>query len=166
MDACEIADLKCVKIITEPVAAAMAYGITKKKGNPEDQKYFLVYDFGGGTLDVTILLWHRGTLKVQTIQGDNHLGGQDFDVLIMDWAIAKWNDENPNLEITDEHIKEKARLRKACTDAKEALTEQLNTEIHIEAFIGEEDLKIDLSRADFETDICRTIFAECMIPVT
>ena len=78
-------------IITEPVAAALAFGINKMKAGLNEMKYLLVYDFGGGTLDVTILEVYRKSCSVKTVFGNDHLGGQDFDVKIVDWAIKAWN---------------------------------------------------------------------------
>ena len=73
-------------IITEPAAAALDFGAGHRQ-NPNQRRYIMVYDFGGGTLDVTILQLTQGACNVLTIAGDNHLGGQDIDVLLLEWAI-------------------------------------------------------------------------------
>ena len=88
-DACDIAGLICSEIITEPVAAALAFG--RDHAREGEKKTFMVYDFGGGTLDVTILELLNRQYKVKTIKGNDHLGGQDFDVKILEWAIEEWN---------------------------------------------------------------------------
>ena len=82
----------------------------------------MVYDFGGGTLDVTILELLNKQYKVKTIKGNDHLGGQDFDVKILEWAIEEWNgqqdDDKMIIDVGKGFKKERARLRKHCTDAK------------------------------------------------
>ena len=85
----------------------------------------MVYDFGGGTLDCTILELYQRSCNVRTISGDDHLGGQDLDVQILEFVINKWNNmeerEEDNLRITDDpiHKKTRAKLREACAQAKE-----------------------------------------------
>lgn len=73
-------------IITEPAAAALDFGAGHRQ-NPNQRRYIMVYDFGGGTLDVTILELYQGQCNVKTISGNDHLGGQDIDVKLLEWAI-------------------------------------------------------------------------------
>ena len=89
-DACAIAGLECVKIITEPVAAALAFGVDKSKDSLK-KKYYVIFDFGGGTHDVTVLETHKKKFSVKTINGDDCLGGQDIDILLVNWCIKEYN---------------------------------------------------------------------------
>ena len=88
-DAGEIAGLEVERILNEPTAAALAYGL-----DDEQEKTVLVYDFGGGTFDVTVLEMGDGIYEVQSTEGDNDLGGDDFDQEIVDWVLEKFEDEN------------------------------------------------------------------------
>ena len=78
-------------VITEPVAAALTFGANAAGDNPNERRYIMVYDFGGGTLDCTILELYQRSCNVRTISGDDHLGGQDLDVQILEFVINKWN---------------------------------------------------------------------------
>lgn len=80
MDACRIAGLNCERIINEPTAAAIAYGLDRMQAQ---QKNIVVYDFGGGTLDVSVLSIEEGVIEVLATRGDTHLGGQDIDELLV-----------------------------------------------------------------------------------
>jgi len=83
-DACSIAGLECKRLITEPVAAAMAFGLEKSK---EGRKKCVVFDFGGGTHDVTVLEIHKKKINVKAVDGDPNLGGQDIDIELMKYCL-------------------------------------------------------------------------------
>ena len=117
----------------------------------------MVYDFGGGTLDVTILQLTQGACNVLTIAGDNHLGGQDIDVLLLEWAIEQWNSDNPSegMQITDDKKfkRQRAKLRAAACEVKELLCSNPNTSeytMFIENLLDGTNFEYDLTRAEFE----------------
>ncbi len=144
----EIAGFTVKRIINEPTAAALAYGLTKKSG----EKKIVVYDFGGGTFDISILEVNNDTVEVKATGGDTHLGGDDFDQKIMNWLIEKFKkDEGIDLS-TDQMALQ--RLKEASEKAKEELSTTTETEINL-PFItstssGPKHLYYKLSRAKFE----------------
>ena len=95
-EAGEIAGLKVKRIINEPTAAALAYGVDKKN---KDEK-IVVFDCGGGTHDVSVLELGDGVFEVKSTDGDTHLGGDDFDQKIIDWLVTEFKDENGGLDLT------------------------------------------------------------------
>ena len=95
-------------IITEPVAAALMFGVDQNASNANEKKTCLVYDFGGGTLDVTILELYQKKVTFLDIQGDDHLGGQDMDQLVVEWAVKSHNEQATEAEqITQENLGQK-----------------------------------------------------------
>ena len=128
-------------MITEPVAAALAFGVDRQ---PNQKKQVLVFDFGGGTHDVTILEIYKRMISVKAIEGDNSLGGQDIDIELMNLCLERFNDENgtnlclKSAQEDDPNVlnnKQKARLRKECKQVKEALTgSTTQAEISIDNF--------------------------------
>ena len=156
-------------IITEPVAAALAYGA--KYNSSEDSRYIMVYDFGGGTLDVTILQLTQGACNVLTIAGDNHLGGQDIDVLLLEWAIEQWNSNNPSegMQITEDKKfkRQRAKLRATACEVKELICsnpDQNEQPMFIENLLDGENFEYYLTRAEFE-ERCKPIFNRAMDPI-
>ena len=112
-----MAGLECKRILNEPTAAAIAYGFDKA-GDAE--KVCLVYDFGGGTLDISILSIFRRKIEVKAVNGDTHTGGEDIDNILMHRCIEIIKDEYEVDLINNERAK--ARIRKACKEVKHALT--------------------------------------------
>ena len=146
-DAGEIAGLEVERILNEPTAAALAYGL-----DDESEKTVLVYDFGGGTFDVTVLEMGDGIYEVQSTEGDNDLGGDDFDSEIIDWVLEKFEEENGiDLSNEDEAMQ---RIRENAEEAKKELSSRKQTTINI-PFIHQEDgetynIDYELTRSKFE----------------
>ena len=146
-DAGEIAGLEVERILNEPTAAAMAYGL-----DDDREKTVLVYDFGGGTFDVTVLEMGDGIYEVQSTEGDNDLGGDDFDQEIVDYLLEQFEDEHGvDLSESDEAMQ---RLRENAEEAKKELSSRESTKISI-PFIYQEDgetynLDQELTRSKFE----------------
>lgn len=146
-DAGQIAGLEVLRIVNEPTAAALAYGLEKDK-----DETILVYDLGGGTFDVSLLELGDGTFQVLATSGDNHLGGDDFDQKIIDWLVAEFKKEQ-GVDLS----KDKAavqRLKDAAEKAKKELSGVLTTTISL-PFITMADgvpqhLEMNLTRAKFE----------------
>ena len=143
----EIAGFKVRKVINEPTAAALAYGLTKKK----DQQ-ILVYDFGGGTFDVSILDIGEDTIDVRAVGGDTHLGGDDFDQRIMDWIVGEFK-KDQGIDLAKDSLALQ-RIKEAAEKAKIELSTTLETEINL-PFItsdvaGPKHLYYKLTRAKLE----------------
>lgn len=143
----EIAGFKVDRVINEPTAAALAYGLNKKK----DEK-IVVYDFGGGTFDISILDVGADTVEVKATGGDTHLGGDDFDQRIMDWVVAEFKKEN-GVDLSNDNLALQ-RIKEAAEKAKIELSSSMDTEINL-PFItsdqsGPKHLLMKLSRANFE----------------
>jgi len=146
-DAGEIAGLKVARIINEPTAAALAYGLDKKK----DQK-IAVYDLGGGTFDVSILEVSSDTVEVRATNGDTHLGGDDFDQVLINWIIAEFKKEN-GVDLPKDNLVLQ-RIKDAAEKAKIELSTAQETEIN-QPFItadatGPKHLVLKLSRSKLE----------------
>ncbi|MEK7646811.1 MAG: molecular chaperone DnaK [Patescibacteria group bacterium] len=146
-DAGEIAGLKVKRILNEPTAAALAYGFNKKKN-----EQIVVYDFGGGTFDVSVLEIGDDTIEVKSTDGDTHLGGDDFDQKIMDWIVAEYMKES-GIDISKDKLAIQ-RLKEAAEKAKHELSSTVDTEINI-PFItsdasGPKHLLMKMSRAQLE----------------
>jgi len=120
----EIAGLKVRKVINEPTAAALAYGLTKKK----DQQ-ILIYDFGGGTFDVSILDVEEDTIDVLAVGGDTHLGGDDFDQRMMDWIVGEFK-KDQGIDLSKDPLALQ-RIKEAAEKAKIELSTALETEINL-----------------------------------
>ena len=146
-DAGEIAGLKVLRIINEPTAAALAYGLDKKK-----DETVVVYDLGGGTFDVSILELGEGTFQVKSTSGDTHLGGDDFDQRIMDWLCDEFK-KDQGIDLRQDKMALQ-RLKEAAEKAKCELSTVMQTEISL-PFItadatGPRHLNITLTRAKLE----------------
>ncbi|WP_414837704.1 molecular chaperone DnaK [Candidatus Nanosalina sp. VS9-1] len=146
-DAAEIAGLEAERILNEPTAAALAYGL-----DDDSEKTVLVYDFGGGTFDVTVLEMGDGIYEVQSTEGDNDLGGDDFDEKIVEYLLEEFEDENGvDLRESDEAMQ---RIRENAEEAKKELSSRESTKINI-PFIYQENgetynLDQELTRSKFE----------------
>ncbi len=146
-DAGKIAGLEVLRIINEPTAAALAYGLDKKK----DQK-IAVYDLGGGTFDISILEIGDGVFEVKSTNGDTHLGGDDFDKRIMDWIVSEFI-KSDGIDLSKDAIAMQ-RLKEAAEKAKAELSSTTETQLNL-PFVtadqnGPKHLNLTLSRAKFE----------------
>jgi len=146
-DAGEIAGLKVRRIINEPTAAALAYGLNKKK-----DEQIVVFDFGGGTFDVSVLEVSQDTVEVKATGGDTHLGGDDFDQRIIDWLIDEFK-KDQGIDLSKDELALQ-RLKESAEKAKHELSSTLETEINI-PFItsdasGPKHLNLKLTRAKLE----------------
>jgi len=146
----EVAGLNVKMVINEPTAAALAYGLTKTKG-----QQILVYDFGGGTFDVSILDIHKDpdTVEVIGVGGDTHLGGDDFDQKIMGWIIKEFK-KDQGIDLSEDQLALQ-RIKEVAEKAKIELSTTLETEINL-PFVtsdssGPKHLYLKLSRAQFES---------------
>ncbi len=144
----EIAGFEVKRVINEPTAAALAYGLNQK----QDQKV-LVYDFGGGTFDVSVLEVGDDTIEVQASGGDSHLGGEDFDNAILDWLVEKFKNEN-GIDLSKDNLALQ-RLKEAAEKAKIELSSTKKAEINIPFVTSDDDgpkhLNYSLSRSEFES---------------
>ncbi|MDD5146704.1 MAG: molecular chaperone DnaK [Candidatus Pacebacteria bacterium] len=143
----EIAGLKVSRVINEPTAAALAYGLNKKKNHQ-----IVVYDFGGGTFDISILEVSEDTIEVKATGGDTHLGGDDFDQKIMDWIAAEFK-KGQGIDLSKDTLALQ-RIKEAAERAKIELSTSMETEINL-PFItsdasGPKHLLIKLTRAQLE----------------
>jgi molecular chaperone DnaK len=146
-DAGKIAGLEVVRIVNEPTAAALAYGLDKKK-----DETIAVYDFGGGTFDISILEVGEGVVEVKSTNGDTHLGGDNIDQRLMDWIIDEFK-KDQGIDLSKDKMALQ-RLREAAEKAKMELSTVMETEINL-PFItadasGPKHLNMKLSRAKFE----------------
>ncbi|XP_021742552.1 mediator of RNA polymerase II transcription subunit 37a-like [Chenopodium quinoa] len=157
-DAGTIAGLNVARIINEPTAAAIAYGLDKKGG----EMNILVYDLGGGTFDVSTLTIDNGVFEVLSTSGDTHLGGEDFDHRIMDYFI-KLIKKKHNKDISKDK-KALGKLRRECERAKRALSSQHQVRVEIEALVDGVDFSEPLTRARFE-ELNMDLFKKTMSPV-
>ena len=155
----EIAGLNILKLIDEPTAAAIAYGFNNKFN---EVKNILVFDLGGGTFDVSILKMEKNNFNVLSINGDSHLGGEDFDQKLIDFCIEKFEKEN-NVLIRNNH-KILHRLKINCENAKIELSFQKETNIYIENIINNIDLDIKINRIEFEI-LCKDLFDKLIKPI-
>jgi len=160
-DAGRIAGLNVLRIINEPTAAALAYGLDKKK-----EEKIAVYDLGGGTFDISILEIGEGVIEVKATNGDTYLGGDDFDIRIMDWLIDEFKKQE-GIDLRKDRMALQ-RLKEAAERAKIELSSAMETEINL-PFItadagGPKHLLLKLTRARFEQlvdDLIQKSFEPC-----
>merc|ERR1712167_463259 len=152
-DAGTISGMSVQRIINEPTAAAIAYGLDKKGG----EKNILVFDLGGGTFDVTLLTIDQGVFEVLATNGDTHLGGEDFDQRIMDHFVKLFK-RKTKLDIRG-NKRAVAKLKKEAESAKRALSSGQQTRVEIENLMDGQDLVETLTRAKFE-ELCMDLFKD------
>ncbi|APV43536.1 molecular chaperone DnaK [Dehalogenimonas formicexedens] len=160
-DAGQIAGLKVLRIVNEPTAAALAYGLDKKK-----EETVAVYDLGGGTFDVSVLELGEGTFQVKSTNGDTHLGGDDFDQKVIDWLVAEYK-KDQGIDLSKDKTAMQ-RLKEAAEKAKIELSTVAQTEINL-PFItadasGPKHLNITLTRSKLEQlvmDLVEKTIAPC-----
>uniref|UniRef100_A0A4D5R9U0 Heat shock 70 kDa protein cognate 3 n=1 Tax=Scolopendra viridis TaxID=118503 RepID=A0A4D5R9U0_SCOVI len=157
-DAGTIAGLNVMRIINEPTAAAIAYGLDKKDG----EKNILVFDLGGGTFDVSLLTIDNGVFEVVATNGDTHLGGEDFDQRVMEHFIKLYKKKKGKDIRSDNRAVQK--LRREVEKAKRALSSNHQVRIEIESFYEGDDFSETLTRAKFE-ELNMDLFRSTMKPV-
>jgi molecular chaperone DnaK len=160
-DAGKIAGLNVLRIINEPTAAALAYGLDKKK-----EEKIAVYDFGGGTFDISVLEVGEGVVEVKSTNGDTHLGGDDLDQRVIDWIVAEFK-KSEGVDLSKDRMAVQ-RLKEAAERAKIELSDVLETDINL-PFItadatGPKHLQMKLTRAKFE-QLVDDLLQRSMAPV-
>ena len=158
-DAGAIAGLEVLRIINEPTAAAIAYGLDKTK---EGEKNVLIFDLGGGTFDVSLLTIDGGIFEVKATAGDTHLGGEDFDAQVLEHCIREFRRKNNKVLKGD--ARAIRRLRTACETAKRTLSSSTMAQINVDSLYEGIDYSTTLSRAKFES-LCDDLFKKCLRPV-
>ncbi len=161
-DAGTIAGLKVARVINEPTAAAIAYGLDKV-GDGGKEENVLVFDLGGGTFDVTLLTIDNGVFEVRATSGDTHLGGEDFDQRLMAHCVEQFKRKHKGMDVSDDP-KALQRIRKQCELAKRALSSATQTTVDVDAVHQGIDLSIPISRAKFE-ELCSDLFKRTLKPV-
>ena len=189
----EIAGLDVIKIINEPTAAALAYGFGKchnnnggnllgkkitfddiaqstfrsnftENINQKETQNILVFDLGGGTLDVTLLELDEGDITVKSHSGKMHLGGEDFDNILLQYCVEQFKIKT-SIDLNDEkYAKQKGRLKEHCEKAKRQLSFMNDILIEVESLIKGKDLNLKVSRAKFES-LCKEKFDLCLEPI-
>jgi len=161
-DAGKIAGLEVERIVNEPTAAALAYGLDKQ----DELQTILVYDLGGGTFDVSILELGDGVFEVKSTSGNNRLGGDDFDDRIVEYLVSEFKSEN-SIDLSKDKMAMQ-RLKDAAEKAKKDLSGMTTAQISLPFISQGEDgplhLEVSLSRAKFE-DLCRDLFDSTLEPV-
>jgi heat shock protein 1/8 len=157
-DSANIAGLNVLRIINEPTAAAIAYGLDQEKGV---EKTVLIFDLGGGTFDVSLLTIEEGIFEVKATAGDTHLGGEDFDNRLVDYFLQDFNRKfGKDMSNNQRSLR---RLRTACERAKRTLSSSTEAHIEIDSLFDGIDYNATITRARFE-DLCMDYFKKCMEP--
>merc|ERR1719506_3365905 len=159
-DAGSIAGLNVLRIINEPTAAAIAYGLDKKATG---ERNGLIYAMGGGTFDVSLLTIEDGIFEVKSTAGDTHLGGEDFDNRVVDFCMQDFKRKNRGKDIAGNQ-RAIRRLRTQCERAKRTLSSSTQATIEIDSLFDGIDYSCTLSRARFE-ELCMDYFRNSMTPV-
>jgi L1 cell adhesion molecule like protein len=158
-DAGAIAGLNVMRIINEPTAAAISYGLGKKA---KKEMTVLIFDLGGGTFDVSLLSIDEGVFEVKATAGDTHLGGEDFDQRMMDHFVKEFKRQHKHdLTQSDRAVR---RLRTACERAKRTLSSSTKANIEIDSLFEGIDFNSSITRARFE-DLCGDYFRNTLVPV-
>eukprot|EP00246_Nothoceros_aenigmaticus_P000453 TRINITY_DN1067_c0_g1_i1.p1 TRINITY_DN1067_c0_g1~~TRINITY_DN1067_c0_g1_i1.p1 ORF type:complete len:653 (-),score=178.27 TRINITY_DN1067_c0_g1_i1:57-2015(-) len=160
-DAGVIAGLNVMRIINEPTAAAIAYGLDKKKSGAAE-KNILIFDLGGGTFDVSLLTIEEGIFEVKATAGDTHLGGEDFDNRMVNHFVQEF--KRKHKKDISSNSRALRRLRTACERAKRALSSTAQTTIEIDSLYEGIDFYTSITRARFE-ELNMDMFRNCMTPV-
>ncbi|PIA31827.1 hypothetical protein AQUCO_04800016v1 [Aquilegia coerulea] len=160
-DAGVIAGLNVLRMINEPTAAAIAYGLDKKASRVGEQ-HVLIFDLGGGTFDVSLLTIEEGIFEVKATAGDTHLGGEDFDNRLVNHFVAEFKRKHKK-DISG-NARALRRLRTACERAKRTLSSTTQTTIEIDSLYEGIDFYSTITRARFE-ELCMDLFRKCMEPV-
>ena len=161
-DAGVIAGLNVLRIINEPTAAAIAYGLDKKTTSGAAERNVMIFDLGGGTFDVSLLTIEEGIFEVKATAGDTHLGGEDFDNRLVNHFVTEFKRKNKK-DITG-NARALRRLRTACERAKRTLSSTAQTTIEIDSLFEGIDFFTSITRARFE-ELNMDLFRNCMDPV-
>ena len=159
-DAGVIAGLNVLRVINEPTAAAIAYGLDKKT---DGEKTILIFDMGGGTHDVTLLILDDGVFEVKSTAGCTRLGGEDIDNRLTDYVISEFQKKNKESKLR-ENPRAMRRIKTACEKAKRILSSSTTTNVEVDSLIDGIDLNLQLTRAKFE-ELCADIFRSALDPV-
>jgi molecular chaperone DnaK (HSP70) len=164
LDASKIAGLECIRMINEPVCASLSYGILQKKLSKNKENIFIVYDYGGGTLDISLMSLENGIFDIMASSGNTNLGGNTFDKRLMSYAIAKF-ERKYNIEvfgkITSLGMQD---LRQSCEQAKKILSTNNKSNIMVKNFYDDKDLFVSINRNEFE-NICYDLFILSLEPL-
>ncbi len=158
-DAGVISGLNVLRIINEPTAAAIAYGLDKKA---QGEKNVLIFDLGGGTFDVSLLTIEEGIFEVKATNGHTHLGGEDFDNRLVDYCSEEFK-KKTGIDISN-NPRALRRLRTQCEKAKRILSSAHQAPIECETLAEGHDFNASVTRAKFE-ELCMDLFRKCMPPV-
>jgi len=143
-DAGTISGLNVLRIINEPTAAAIAYGLDKKG---QGERNVLIFDLGGGTFDVSLLQIDDGVFEVKATAGDTHLGGEDFDNKLVEYCVNEFN-KKKRIDIKG-NARALRRLRTQCEKAKRILSSAAQTTIEVDSLAESEDFSLTITRAKF-----------------
>jgi len=166
-DAGVIAGLNILRIINEPTAAAIAYGLDKK-----DCRNILIFDLGGGTLDISVLTIDDGVFEVKSTCGNTRLGGEDFDEKLKLYCALEFGKKykmspeevETNILKNPKYLNRVARLKKECENAKRTLSSSSTSTVSVDSFYDGNDLEVTITRAKFES-LCTEEFEKCFEPV-
>jgi len=158
-DAGTIAGIDVLRIINEPTAAAIAYGLDRQQAQ---ERNILIFDLGGGTFDVSLLAIEEGIFEVKATNGHTHLGGEDFDNKLVDYCMVDFK-KKTGIDIKG-NPRALRRLRTQCEKAKRILSAAHQAPIECETLAEGEDYNTNISRAKFE-ELCMDLFRQCMPPV-
>eukprot|EP01112_Ceratiomyxa_fruticulosa_P020199 TRINITY_DN681_c0_g1_i1.p1 TRINITY_DN681_c0_g1~~TRINITY_DN681_c0_g1_i1.p1 ORF type:complete len:640 (+),score=183.52 TRINITY_DN681_c0_g1_i1:136-2055(+) len=156
-DAGTISGIEVLRIINEPTAAAIAYGLDQK-----GTRTVLIFDLGGGTFDVSLLTIEDGVFSVKATSGDTHLGGEDFDNRLVDYFVKEFKRKH-NKDMTAD-ARAVRRLRTACERAKRTLSSQTQVQVEIDSLFESIDFSSSITRAKFE-ELNEDLFRRCLMPV-
>ena len=151
-DAGAISGMNVLRIINEPTAAAIAYGLDKKG---QGERNVMIFDLGGGTFDVSLLTIEEGIFEVKATAGDTHLGGEDFDNKMVEWCTEQFR-KKKGIDIT-KNQRALRRLRTQCERAKRILSSSTQTTIEVDSLAESEDFSEVVTRAKFE-ELCINFF--------
>lgn len=158
-DAGVIAGLNVLRIINEPTAAAIAYGLDRKK---EGEQNVLIFDLGGGTFDVSLLTLDDGIFEVKATAGDTHLGGSDFDTVLVEYCVGEFK-RKTKIDLTS-NPRSMRRLRTAVEKAKHTLSSATQASVEIDSIYEGQDFQTTITRAKFES-LAEALVKRCMDPI-
>jgi len=161
-DAGAITGLNVLRIINEPTAAAIAYGLDKKTSGSKAERNVLIFDLGGGTFDVSLLTIEEGIFEVKATAGDTHLGGEDFDSRLVNFFVSEFKRKFKKDVTTNP--RSLRRLRTSCERAKRTLSSTTQTTVEIDSLFDGIDFYSSITRAKFE-ELCMDLFRGTLEPV-
>merc|ERR1712118_192945 len=162
-DAGIISGMEVMRIINEPTAAAIAYGLDRKDQS-KGERNVLIFDLGGGTFDVSLLTIEEGIFEVKSTAGDTHLGGEDFDNRMVNHFVQEFKRKAKKDLLNSGNKRALRRLRTACERAKRTLSSSAQASVEIDSLYEGVDFFTSITRARFE-ELCMDLFRSCMDPV-